>query len=600
MNAQHEDIISPTQAVTLHGLFLERARRTPEKEAYRYFDEPRNEWVSLSWRQMREQVARWQAALAKEGLAKGDRVALMLRNCPQWVMFDQAAMSLGLICVPLYTVDRAENIAYIVNDSQCKVLLFETAEQWKELSGVVGQMGCVQRFIALDDFKSDEPRLASTVRYLPDSAELKPAPPCAIGELASIIYTSGTTGRPKGVMLSHNNMLSNAYDAMATFTMRDDDLLLSFLPLSHTFERTCGYYLQVMTGATVAYARSIPLLSEDLQTIKPTILISVPRIYERINAAIKAKLDEGSPLKRALFHLAVEVGWARFLRDQGRGGWKLSFLLWPVLNALVAKKILARFGGRLRTAVSGGAALPAEIAHLIVGLGLPVVQGYGLTETSPIATGNSMDNNFPDSVGRPIRGVQVKLGAQNALLVKGPNVMMGYWNNPEATKAMIDADGWLNTGDIARISETGHVYITGRLKEIIVLSNGEKIPPADMEAAILNDPLIDQVMIYGEGKPYLVALAVLNPQVWPQVAAKVGVRSDMPESLTDSNVEVKVLRRIARNISTFPGYAKVHRVLLLTDPWNIDNGLLTPKLSLKRNKVVEMFGSRIEDLYKGH
>jgi long-chain acyl-CoA synthetase len=461
-------------------------------------------------------------------------------------------------------------------------------------------MGCVQRFIALDDFKSDEPRLSSAVRYLPDSAELKPAPPCAIGELASIIYTSGTTGRPKGVMLSHNNMLSNAFDAMATFTMRDDDLLLSFLPLSHTFERTCGYYLQVMTGATVAYARSIPLLSEDLQTIKPTILISVPRIYERINSAIKSKLDEGSPLKRALFHLAVEVGWARFLREQGRGGWKLSFLLWPVLDALVAKKILARFGGRLRTAVSGGAALPAEIAHLIVGLGLPVVQGYGLTETSPIVTGNRLENNFPDSIGQPIRNVQVKLGPQSALLVKGPNVMMGYWNNPEATKAMIDADGWLNTGDIARISETGHIYITGRLKEIIVLSNGEKIPPADMESAILNDPLIDQVMIYGEGKPYLVALAVLNPVVWPQIAAKVGVRSDMPESLTDSNVEAKVLRRIARNISGFPGYAKVHRVLLLTAPWNIDNGLLTPKLSLKRNKVVEMFGAQIEELYKGH
>lgn len=597
---KNDDVISPQQAVTLHGLFLERVRRSPDKEAYRHFNKTTNAWESFTWKEMREEVARWQAALAKEGLAKGDRVAIMLRNCPQWVMFDQAAMSLGLIVVPLYTVDRADNIAYIVNDSQCKVLLFETTEQWKELSGVVGQMGCVRRFVSLDNFSSDEPRLRSASQYLPASAQLQPPPPCEIGELASIIYTSGTTGRPKGVMLSHNNMLSNASDALETFVVNSDDLMLSFLPLSHTFERTCGYYLQVLTGATVAYARSIPQLSEDLQIIKPTILISVPRIYERINAAIKAKLDEGSGLKRALFKMAVETGWARFLRDQGRGGWKPSFLLWPVLNALVAKKILARFGGRLRTAVSGGAALPAEISHLIVGLGVPVVQGYGLTETSPIATGNKLANNFPDSVGQPIRNVQVKLGPQNALLIKGPNVMMGYWNNPEATKALIDEDGWLNTGDIARISETGHVYITGRLKEIIVLSNGEKIPPADMEAAILNDPLIDQVMIYGEGKPYLVALAVVNPVVWPQIAAKVGVRPDMPESLTDSNVEAKVLRRIARNISGFPGYAKVHRVLLLNDPWNIDNGLLTPKLSLKRNKVVELFGRKIEDLYKGH
>jgi len=229
------------------------------------------------------------------------------------------------------------------------------------------------------------------------------------------------------------------------------------------------------------------------------------------------------------------------------------------------------------------------------------VQGYGLTETSPIVTGNKLDQNFPDSVGQPIRGVQVKLGPQNALLVKGPNIMMGYWNNSEATKAMIDADGWLNTGDIARISDTGHVYITGRLKEIIVLANGEKLPPADLETAIVqHDPLIDQALVYGEGKPYLVALVVLNPVVWPLIAAKIGVLPDMPESLRDSRVEAKVLRRIARNLSSFPGYARVNRALLLTEPWTIDNGLLTPKLSMKRNKIVERFAVEIERMYEGH
>lgn len=600
MTTHTEDAITPEQAGTLHGLFLERVKHSPDKEAYRYFDNGKNAWISLTWKQMLAEVARWQAALAKEVLAKGDRVALMLRNCPQWVIFDQAAMSLGLITVPLYTVDRAENIAYIVNDSQCKVVLFETADQWKELSNVVGQMGCVQRFIALDTFAHNEPRLVGSSSYLPASATLQAPVPTQIGELASIIYTSGTTGKPKGVMLSHNNMLSNTHAALGTFVIYPDDLLLSFLPLSHTFERTCGYYLQVMTGATVAYARSIPLLSEDLQTIKPTILISVPRIYERIYAALHAKLDEGPAIRKKLFLLAVEVGWARFLRDQGRGGWKLSFLLWPILKKLVAQKLMDRLGGRLRTAVTGGAALTADISHTFVGLGLPVVQGFGMTETSPIVTGNKLENNFPDSVGQPIRGVQVKLGDKNAILVKGPNVMMGYWNNPEATRAMIDADGWLNTGDIGRISETGHLYITGRLKEIIVLANGEKFPPGDMEASILTDPLIDQVMLYGEGKPYLIALVVLNPEVWKAIAEKMGIHPDMPESLTDSNVEAKVLRRIARNLSSFPAYAKVNRALLLREPWTIDNGLLTPKLSLKRNKVVEMFATQIDELYKGH
>lgn len=593
-------VITPQQAGTLHGLFLERVKRTPDAEAYRYFDNRKNIWLSLTWRQMAAEVARWQAALAGENLQKGERVALMLRNCPQWVMFDQAAMSLGLVTVPLYTVDRAENIAYIVNDSGAKVVLFETAEQWQELRAVREQMPHVQRFVALDEVKGDDPRLLAAAHYLPAEAGLQPPVPCGMDELTSIIYTSGTTGKPKGVMLSHNNILTNAHDAMGTFIVYPADLMLSFLPLSHTFERTVGYYLAVMAGVSVAYARSIALLSEDLQIIRPTILVSVPRIYERVHAAISAKLAEGSPLKRKLFGLAVEVGWARFLYQQQRGGWKLSFLLWPLLQKLVAQKILDRLGGRLRTAVSGGAALAPEISRMFIALGLPVVQGYGLTETSPIVTVNPIDRNFPDSVGTPIRNVQVKLGEQNALLVKGPNVMLGYWNQPEATKAMIDDDGWLNTGDIARISETGHVYITGRLKEIIVLANGEKLPPADLEAAIQHDPLVDQVMVCGEGRPYLVALVVLNPEGWRELAGQIGVLPDLPESLTDSRAEAEVLQRIARHIAGFPGYAKVNRALLLTEPWSIDNGMLTPKLSLRRNKVVEKFAADIERLYEGH
>ena len=637
MQAQQNDVISPEQAGTLHGLFVERARRTPDKVAYRYFQQndrttfgPAPVWRDITWRDMLGEVARWQAALAELRLQRGDRVAIMLRNCPQWMMFDQAAMSLGLVVVPLYTVDRPDNIAYIINDAEVKVLLFENAEQWQALSTVRDQLGGVVRFVSIDDLRDgaekllmepltiplgsqtmatkrlvmaghpDEPRLKSMAEFLPPAAQLRPAPPCQMNELASIIYTSGTTGKPKGVMLSHANMLTNAHACLDTFTVRGDDLLLSFLPLSHTFERTLGYYLAVMTGATVAFARSIPLLSEDLQSIRPTMLISVPRIYERVYGAIKIKLEEGSPLKRMLFHLAVETGWARFEHEQGRGPWKVSFLLWAILQKLVAKKILDKLGGRMRVAISGGAALAPDVSRVFVGLGLPVVQGYGLTETSPVITGNHLENNFPDSVGQPIRDVQVRIGEQNVLLVKGPNVMLGYWNNPEATKAMIDVDGWLNTGDVARISGTGHIYITGRIKEIIVMSNGEKIPPGDMEIAILHDPLIDQVMIFGEAHPYLVALAVLNPEVWLNIAAKVGVRPDMPESLTDSNVRAKVLRRIARNLSGFPGYANVHRVLLLREPWSIENGLLTPTLKIKRAEVAAKFAEQIKQLYEGH
>ncbi len=593
------DVISPEQAGTLHGLFLERVRRTPDNLAYRYFRQ--NGWRELSWRQVQEEVARWQAALNGLGLQRGDRVAIMLRNCPVWVIFDQAAMSLGLVTVPLYTVDRPDNVAYIVDNADVKVLLFENAEQWQALNTVRDRLSSIVRFVSIDNLRnSGEARLVAMGEFLPKTASLLPATPCKASDLASIIYTSGTTGKPKGVMLSHANMLSNAHACLGTFLVRSEDLFLSFLPLSHTFERTLGYYLSVMTGTPVAYARSIALLSEDLQVIRPTLLISVPRIYERVYGAIRTKLEEGSPLKRWLFYFAVEVGWARFEYQQGRGPRKATFLLWPLLQKLVAQKVLDKLGGRLRVALSGGAALSKEVSRVFVGLGLPILQGYGLTETSPVITGNHPEYNYPDSVGQPIHDVKVRLGEQNALLVKGPNVMMGYWNNPEATAQMIDADGWLNTGDVAHISESGHVYITGRIKEIIVMSNGEKIPPNDMELAILHDPLFDQVMIFGEAHPYLVALAVINPQVWLHFAGEVGIRPDMPEALTDSRVEAKVLRRIARNLRGFPGYAKVNRVLLLKESWSIDNGLMTPTLKLKRDEVARRYAAQIKALYEGH
>ncbi len=601
MSSNQAYVISPDQAITLHGLFVERVKRSPQDIAYRYFDADQKKWLSLTWTQVRDQVARWQAALLREGLAAGDRVGIMLRNCPQWVMFDQAALSLGLVVVPLYTVDRPDSVAYIINDAGVKVLLFENGEQWQELRTVREQLACVQRIICLNKIPGhDEARLQCADEWLPAQATLVEERQRNRDALATIIYTSGTTGRPKGVMLSHYNIIFNAHSCLDTFAVKHTDLFLSFLPLSHTFERTLGYYLPVMTGATVAFARSIPLLSEDMQTNHPTLLISVPRIYERVYAAIRSKLEEGSPLKRKLFELSVNVGWHRFENEQGRAAWHPKLLLWPLLKRLVADKILAKLGGNLRVAISGGAALAPDISRVFIGLGLPIVQGYGLTETSPVISGNKLDNNFPDSVGQPIRGVQVHLGENNALLVKGPCNMQGYWNNPQATAAMISADGWLNTGDTVRISASGHITISGRLKEIIVMSNGEKVPPTDMESAILRDRLFDQVMVHGEGRPYLIVLAVVNPDGWARFAQAVGVRPDMPESLRDTRIEQQVLQRINNQTKEFPGYARVRRVLLLTEPWSIENGLLTPTLKVKRDPVVKRYTEQIEALYQGH
>ncbi len=595
-------LIPVETAVTLDGLFRERVKRTPDSVAYRVYNENQNAWRDLTWAQVDHQVARWQAALEKDGVKAGDRVAVMLRNCPEWVIYDQAALGLGLVVVPLYTQDRPENVAYIIHDSGCKVLLIEGAEQWKPLSEVKGQLGSLTRIVTvLSVPNAGEPRVRSLGEWLPDQGGATRHVPRDPNALATIVYTSGTTGRPKGVMLSHLNILSNAAAASEDCLMTGPgDMFLSFLPLSHTFERTVGYYLTIMTGSTNAYSRGIPQLAEDLQAVRPTILVSVPRIYERVYGRIREALDAGSPLKKKLFMLAVDVGWARFEHAQGRGPWKLSFLLWPVLNALVAKKILARLGGRVRAAISGGAALPPEISRVFTGLGLTVLQGYGLTETSPIACANRPKDNVPASVGKALPGVQVKVGGSNALMIKGPNVMLGYWNNPEATKAMIGPDGWLNSGDTARIDAQGHVFITGRLKEIIVLSNGEKVPPVDIESAIARDPLFEQVMLLGEGKPYLAVMTVLNADHWKKLCEERGLNPASPIASHSRQVDEVLLARVAAQMREFPGYAQVRRVRATLDPWTVENGLLTPTMKLKRAKVMEKFNAEIDGMYAGH
>ena len=602
MSQDQAHVIPLETARTIDGLFGERARRTPDLVACRHFNEQHGNWRDYTWGQIDHQVARWQAALEKDGLKAGDRVAVMLRNSPEWVTFDQAALGLGLVVVPLYTQDRPDNVAYILNDAGCRVLLFEGVEQWQSLREVRSQLGVLTRVLAVnagvDD--SDEPRLQSIGAWLPDEGGRTRHVPADAQALATIVYTSGTTGRPKGVMLSHNNILSNVEACLSVLTPRQDDVFLSFLPLSHTFERTCGYYLAVMTGSTTAYSRSIAQLAEDLQAIRPTLLISVPRIYERVYGAIRAKLAEGPALRKKLFDLAIDVGYARFEHAQSRGPWMSSFLLWPVLDALVAKKIRARLGGRLRAAISGGAALPPEISRVFIGLGITVLQGYGLTETSPVSCANRPDDNLPASVGKAVPGVEVKIGANNALLIKGPNIMLGYWNNDAATRQMIQPDGWLNSGDTARIDEQGHVFITGRLKEIIVLSNGEKVPPVDMEAAILRDPLFDQVMLLGEGKPYLSVMAVLNADHWKKLCAEHRLDSAAAGFVSSKQVEEIALGRIAVQLREFPGYAQVRRAGLTLEPWTMENGLLTPTMKLKRAKVMEKFNAEIDAMYRGH
>ncbi len=600
MPTNKSDVISLDSVHHLPGLFRERVRRSPEQVAYRHYEDATQEWRDYTWEEMARLVACWQSAFALENLERGDRVAIMLRNCPEWILFEQAAQGLGLVVVPLYTNDRPANLGYIIENAEVKLILISDEEHWNCLSEVYPQLESIQTIVTLHPVShAHDRRIRLLHEWVPETPAEVVLPDIDPQSLATIVYTSGTTGNPKGVMLSHHNILWNTSSAASCEPFYTSDIFLSFLPLSHMLERTAGYYMPMLVGASVAFARSIEKLAEDLLIIRPTILVTVPRIFERVYNKIKAQLEQKPPLATKLFNLAVDVGWRRFLFQQGRASWSPKLLLWPLLNKLVAKKIINKLGGRMRLAISGGAPLSPDIARTFIGLGLTISQGYGMTELSPVVSTNRLADNKPDTVGQPLPGVEVKLGEHNELLVRCPGVMLGYWRNLEATQATIDEEGWVHTGDVAEF-DGDHIRITGRLKEIIVLANGEKIPPADMELAIQGDPLFEQVMIVGEGKPFLSALLVLNPIYWEMLATKLGVSATAEDSLSDPKVEKELLERIKRRLTNFPGYAKVFKVIATLEPWTVEAGLITPTLKLKRKNLNARFAERIAKLYEGH
>ena len=597
-------LIQESDVQSLPALFRARLNKTPDAMAYRQYDVASQAWSQSSWFEMSNEIARWQGAFQKDGLKSGDRVAIMVKNSREWVVFDQAALGLGLVTVPLYVDDRPDNVAYIINHAEVKLLFVQDKPQWKRLLKADVNLGELKRIISVkrisEDDEPDDAKLESLSDWLFGvSGELQ-TKESALDDLASIVYTSGTTGRSKGVMLSHRNILSNAFAATACTHWQGGERFLSFLPLSHMLERTAGYYMPIILGAEVIYARSIATLGEDLQIVKPTTLISVPRIYERVYGKIQDGLKSKSSVAKFLFNSAVNVGWKKFQVEQGRESWHPKLIFWPILNKLVASKVLVKLGGELSLAVCGGAALSEQVAKLFIGLGLPLVQGYGLTESSPVTNVNRIEDNIPSSIGTPLTGTEIRIGENDELQCKGPCSMMGYWKNEQATKESFTDDGWLKTGDKARIDKDGHTYITGRLKDIMVLANGEKVPPSDIELAISVDGLFEQVLLVGEARPFLSIIAVLNEDAWADMAVSLHMHPESPDAFSQRNVEKAVLNRISARLKDFPGYAKIRRAHITLEQWTVDSGLLTPTLKIKRPKVLERFESEIDALYENH
>jgi len=541
-----------------------RHQGTPDHALYRHFEG--DAWADVGVAEIARRIGRWQAAFRREGLAPGERVALCARNGINWVAIDQAALGLGLVVVPLYVDDNPDNVAWCVDHATARLLIVESSQIAANLVNLADAQYRLPPIVVLNP--DDGERLATAATFLPTTGDDVIVRDLPDDTLATICFTSGTSGRPKGVMLSHGNILANVEQCRLTGMARTDDLFLSILPLSHMFERTGGYYLPLALGAKVAYCRGIAQIADDLVSQAPTVMFAVPRIFERFHARIEQALA-AAPFKRKLFAECVARG---YRVATGKGSW-LDHLVAPVLRRIVGAPVLARLGGRLRLAVVGGAALDPELARTFIGLGLPMLQGYGMTEASPVISVNRDDDNVPESVGPPLPGVEVRLAENNELLARGANIMLGYWRNPEASRAALMDGGWLRTGDIAEIKD-GKIYIRGRAKDILVLSNGEKLPPQDVEFAILRDPIFEQVMLVGEGRPYPVLLAVSKE--------------------TD---EAKLLERANAQLKRFPGWVRVRRVIRLSEPWSVDNGLLTPTLKLKRPLLTQKLAREIDAAY---
>lgn len=592
---------------TLPELLTHHLTVRPDDVAYKVYDNASKSWKDLTFKNVYDQVHAWRHAFAaRSELVRGDRVAMLLPNCPEAVFFDLSALSNTLVPVPLHAIDTPKSSAFILNDSGAKVLVTNKLLKWKQIREAA-ETPEIRLVVITDDKDCDDleapiPVMTKeTFLKLGETSQLPKEAPKAT-DLAALVYTSGTTGNPKGVMLTHRNVISNIQGVLKNLQPSGHETFLSFLPLSHTFERTTSYYLALGLGYTTAFNRSIANLQADFREIRPTVLMSVPRVYEMIYAKLQDGLAKKSKFVRYLFDWAVEVGWRRFCRENGLPvesscrAWLDPFVA-GFLDKKVGSQLRAVFGDRIHLYISGGAALSPAVARTFFALGVPIYQGYGMTETSPIISVNKVGHNHPNTVGPALPNIEVRLGEGDELQVRGPTVMKGYWNREEATKAIFTEDGWLRTGDVCTIYPDGNIRITGRIKEIIVTSTGEKVPPADLESAITSDRLFSQCMVVGDDRPFIAAVAVVNPDEFKTVCGELGLDPTKPESLQDPAFRKVALKRIKTATAGFPNYGVPRQVHCTLDAWTIDNGLLTPTLKMKRNLIRQRYTAEINALY---
>lgn len=593
---------------TLAEMFERTVAGYGGRKAYSEWDAEKKDWKSLTWSEFGADVARWKRALAAENLPRGARVSILIPNSIDAARCDMAVLGRDLTPVPLHAVDTPKSSAFIMNDSESSLLFINKALRWNAITSAESSFPSLKKVVILDDDLTNTEHSPVPVVGLTEwlkggdalvsCEEQVPTPE----SLAAIVYTSGTTGKSKGVMLSHRAIVTNVLDCHKTLNIRTEDEFLSILPFSHTFERTFGYYLPMLRGAHVAFSRSVMHIAEELKSIRPTVFISVPRIYERFQTRVEEQFHKKGDFSQIMLNTAVNFGWRRFCRENKLpvenipNSWLEPFI-GPYLDAKIAQPVRDIFGGRLRIGVVGGAALSKKMGRFFCGLGLPLFQGYGLTETSPVICVNVPGFNNPETCGQTLPSVEVRLGDHEELQVKAPSVMLGYWKRPDATAEAFTSDGWFRTGDQADLSDPHGIRICGRIKEIIVTSTGEKMAPGDLQLAIQHDPLFEQAMVVGEARPFVTCLVVLNKELWAQFAAEHKFDPEDLRNLERRDIRLAVLKRIKKTCAGFPQYAVPRNVGLLLEPWTVENGCLTVTMKLKRKVVAERYPELIESLY---
>ncbi|MGQ0530597.1 MAG: AMP-dependent synthetase/ligase [Panacagrimonas sp.] len=588
--------MDPSRVHTLAQLYAERLRLSPHAEACRHFDARSQAWSSHSWTELAATARAYIAGMHHAGLRAGDRIALQLSNGPEWLAADWAANHLGLVTVGLFPDETSTGTAQLLNDCGARLLLTRDLSGWNALStnAEVPALRCVVPLRG--NARVDDRRVQALTRFLGQKPVTLPV--FDQGDaLASIVYTSGATGRPKGVMLSHRNLLSNAFGCAEAQSVHAGDEVFSVLPVAHLYGRVAGVYASIVQGACLIFGRGAGHVAEDLLSQKPTVLIGVPRIFERIHGALLQELDAGPATRRAMFRLAVDAGWAAQRKDVSA----LKVRLLPTgLTRRAGDALRERLGGRLRLAVSGGASLSPQIGRVFTALGIPLLQGYGLTETGPVVSVNRVEDNDPASAGLPLRDVETRIEANGELHVRGPGVMLGYWQDQDGTRAVLDEAGWLRTGDKVSRLDTHRIYLVGRLKELLVTATGEKASPADIEARLRALPLVEQVMVVGEARPYLTALIVPQPGPLAMLRAEIGLTEGDDSSSALLALEEVVLQRCQELLRDAPRNHWILRVALIQHPWTPQNQLLTATQKLRRCEIARAFEADINRLYDGH